>query len=199
MRRLLVILITYHLSLFASFGQCGIENTAFKSGESLEYDLYFNWHFIWIKVGTASMDTRMTKFEGKDAWKSYLITRGFPKLDKYFVMRDTLLSYCAPDLSPLYFRPGMTLDFVDNAGFEGIEIRNCVSNGLIRIIRPEKRRGRLLFLFFYWRRGLFLLSKHCISSFHLESVYIWFPIFNGCCGLFPTQNALVVAVLNAEF
>jgi hypothetical protein len=106
MRRLLVILITYHLSLFASFGQCGIENTAFKSGESLEYDLYFNWHFIWIKVGTASMDTRMTKFEGKDAWKSYLITRGFPKLDKYFVMRDTLLSYCAPDLSPLYFRKG---------------------------------------------------------------------------------------------
>lgn len=86
--------------------QCGIENTAFKSGEELSYDLYFNWKFIWLKVGTAQMDTKMTKFEGKDAWKSYLITRGNSKLDKYFVMRDTLLSYCNPDLSPLYFRKG---------------------------------------------------------------------------------------------
>ena len=86
--------------------QCGIENTAFKSGESLTYDLYFNWKFIWMKVGSASMDTQMTKFEGKDAWKSYLITRGNEKLDKYFTMRDTLLSYCDKDLSPLYFRKG---------------------------------------------------------------------------------------------
>ena len=52
------------LSLFVAFGmslsahaQCGIDNTAFKSGESLEYDLYFNWQFIWVKVGSAQMDT----------------------------------------------------------------------------------------------------------------------------------------------
>lgn len=101
------------LSLCIAFGmslsahaQCGIANTAFKSGESLEYDLYFNWKFIWVKVGSAQMDTKMTKFEGKDAWKSYLITRGNSKLDKYFTMRDTLLSYCHPDLSPAYFRKG---------------------------------------------------------------------------------------------
>ena len=52
------------------------------------------------------MDTKMTKFQGKDAWRSYLITRGNNTLDKYFMMRDTLLSYCNPDLSPLYFRKG---------------------------------------------------------------------------------------------
>ena len=71
----------FHLftfSLFTSRAQCGIENTAFKSGEELAYDLYFNWKFIWVKVGTAEMDTKMAKFEGKDAWKSYLITRGNP-------------------------------------------------------------------------------------------------------------------------
>lgn len=105
MKRLLLF-ITIYFSVFTASAQCGIENTAFKSGESLDYDLYFNWHFIWLKVGTASMETKMAKFEGKDAWKSYLITRGFPKLDKYFVMRDTLLSYCNEDLSPLYFRKG---------------------------------------------------------------------------------------------
>ncbi len=101
---LLFYLLTF-LPLTAS-AQCGIENNAFKSGEELAYDLYFNWKFIWVKVGTAEMDTKMAKFEGKDVWKSYLITRGNPKLDKFFVMRDTLLSYCNPDLSPLYFRKG---------------------------------------------------------------------------------------------
>lgn len=106
MKKLLLILIAGQLSLFAARAQCGIENTAFKSGEELSYDLYFNWKFIWMKVGTAEMDTKMTKFEGKDAWKSYLITRGNSRLDKIFVMRDTLLSYCNPDLSPLYFRKG---------------------------------------------------------------------------------------------
>ena len=27
---------------------CGIENTAFKGGEFLNYDLFFNWKFIWV-------------------------------------------------------------------------------------------------------------------------------------------------------
>ena len=80
----LLILFAINCSIFTASAQCGIENTAFKSGESLSYDLYFNWKFIWMKVGSASMDTKFTKFEGKDAWKSYLITRGNNKLDKYF-------------------------------------------------------------------------------------------------------------------
>ena len=108
MKRIFVI-ICMSCGLFmtaAAQSQCGIENTAFKSGESLSYDLYFNWKFIWMKVGSAEMDTKLTKFEGRDAWKSYLITRGNNKLDKYFMMRDTLLSYCDKDLSPLYFRKG---------------------------------------------------------------------------------------------
>ena len=102
----MLLLLAFHLFTSHCFAQCGIDNTAFKSGEELDYDLYFNWKFIWMKVGSASMDTKMEKFEGKDAWKSYLITRGNSKLDKFFVMRDTLLSYCNPDLSPLYFRKG---------------------------------------------------------------------------------------------
>lgn len=106
---LTLLLVFSYLLPFTSnhcYAQCGIENTAFKSGEELNYDLYFNWKFIWMKVGTAEMDTKMTKFEGKDAWMSYLITRGNSKLDKFFVMRDTLLSYCDTSLAPIYFRKG---------------------------------------------------------------------------------------------
>ena len=95
--------------LFSPVGaqsQCGIENTAFKSGERLTYNLYFNWKFVWFKVGVATMNTDFTTFEGKQAWRSSLVTGGNKRLDKFFVMRDTLLSYCNTDLSPLYFRKG---------------------------------------------------------------------------------------------
>ena len=87
--------------------QCGIENKAFASGEFLAYDLYFNWKFVWLKVGSASMSPVKSTFKGQPAFRTSLTTRGNSKLDGVFVMRDTLLSYCnANDLSPMYFRKG---------------------------------------------------------------------------------------------
>lgn len=94
-----------HTAATAS-AQCGIENTAFKSGEFLSYDLYFNWKFVWVKVGTASMSTVQSNYKGQKAFRSSLITRGNSQLDNVFVMRDTLLCYTGLDLSPLYFRKG---------------------------------------------------------------------------------------------
>ena len=87
--------------------QCGIENEAFRSGEYLAYDLYFNWHLVWVKVGRASMSTIMSTYDGKPAYRTSLITGGNSKLDKLFTMRDTLVSYSSlNDLSPLYYRKG---------------------------------------------------------------------------------------------
>lgn len=106
--RVKIILISMLVSLSAApaKAQCGIENTAFKSGEFLYYDLYFNWKFIWVKVGTASMSTVLSRHGGQPAYRSSLITRSNNKLDKFFTLRDTLLSYCSAGLAPLYFRKG---------------------------------------------------------------------------------------------
>lgn len=90
----------------SAVAQCPLTNTAFKSGEYLSYNLYFNWKFVWVKVGTASMSTSSTKYKGKDVFRSSLITGGNGKLDNFFVMRDTLKGYVTPTLSPLYFRKG---------------------------------------------------------------------------------------------
>jgi hypothetical protein len=105
---MVALLFTIHCSLFtnSSAAQCGIENTAFKSGEFLAYDLYFNWKFVWVKVGTASMSTVKSRYHGEPAYRSSLITRGNDKLDNVFVMRDTLLCYTDMDIAPLYFRKG---------------------------------------------------------------------------------------------
>lgn len=102
----LILIIMMALPAVSANAQCGIENKAFKSGEFLYYDLFFNWKFIWVKVGTASMSTVTSVHNGKQAYRTSLITRGNNKLDKVFMMRDTLLSYCDTNLSPLYFRKG---------------------------------------------------------------------------------------------
>jgi hypothetical protein len=89
-----------------TFAQCGIKNTAFGNGEFVSYDLYFNWKFVWFKVGTASMSTVTSNYKGQDAYRSSLTTRGNQQLDNMFVMRDTLLCYTDMNVAPLYFRKG---------------------------------------------------------------------------------------------
>lgn len=96
-------LLLFLAAALAGHAQCASENTAFKSGETLIYDLYFNWKFVWVKVGTASMNTTATTYGGKPALRSYLITRGSPRADKFFVMRDTLMAYTGMDLVPKYY------------------------------------------------------------------------------------------------
>lgn len=86
--------------------QCGAENTAFKAGEELSYDLFFNWKFVWINAGSATLSISETRHEGNSAYKAYLITRTSQRLDRFFLMRDTLQSILTHDLVPLYYRKG---------------------------------------------------------------------------------------------
>ena len=104
-RKILLAMVLATAAMTAN-AQCGIENKAFKSGEYLSYDLYFNWKFVWVKVGSASMSTVQSRYKGQTAWRSSLTTRSNSKLDKVFTLRDTLLSYTTQDLAPLYYRKG---------------------------------------------------------------------------------------------
>lgn len=103
---LLILTLVLALSAPSATAQCPARNTAFKSGETLIYDLYFNWKFVWVKAGTASMNTTQTTWKGQPCFKTYLITRGSPKTDKYFMMRDTLTAYTGLDLTPIYYFKG---------------------------------------------------------------------------------------------
>lgn len=104
-RAMLLALLLTVTSLSAS-AQCTFHNSAFKSGERLTYNLYFNWKFVWIKVGTASFDTYQTHYRGRSAYRGSLITRGNRRADKFFILRDTLLCYNTLDMAPLYYRKG---------------------------------------------------------------------------------------------
>ena len=90
----------------SAFGQCAAENTAFNAGEELNYDLFFNWKFVWVSAGTATMEISKASWEGKPAYKAHLITRTSSKLDRFFQMRDTMQCVVTEDMVPRYFRKG---------------------------------------------------------------------------------------------
>lgn len=90
----------------AASAQCTYKNTAFKSGEYLSYNLYYNWKFIWVKAGTASMSTVESNYKGRKAYRASLTTRGNNTVDEMFVLRDTLLCYSSLAMEPLYYRKG---------------------------------------------------------------------------------------------
>ncbi len=86
--------------------QCSFHNDAFKSGEFLTYNLYYNWQFVWVRAGSASMYTVQSRYNGQPAYRASLTTRGNDRTDQMFVLRDTLLCYSSLNMEPLYFRKG---------------------------------------------------------------------------------------------
>ena len=84
--------------------QCEVENTAFKEGESVRYDLYFDWGIIWKKVGYATFTTEKTVYEGQSAYDIRLMAVGSKEADMLFKLRDSLQVYMTERLEPLYYK-----------------------------------------------------------------------------------------------
>lgn len=108
MKHLRIILSVVVLAVMSATatGQCRMKNTAFKAGEFLSYNLYYNWKFVWVKAGTASMYVVQSKYKGHPAYRASLTTRGNERVDNMFILRDTLLCYSTMELAPLYYRKG---------------------------------------------------------------------------------------------
>lgn len=102
-RFIVVVFLAFPISQVAR-AQCTAENTAFSAGEELSYDLFFNWKFIWLNAGTATMSISQTQYKGSPAYKAYLITRTSDRLDRFFMMRDTMKSIITEDMSPRYYK-----------------------------------------------------------------------------------------------
>lgn len=156
-RQLLVLLVAGVLCFGASQSvqaQCEAKNEAFKSGEHVMYDLYFNWKFIWKKVGLASLTTNATTYHSKPAFRFNLLSVGSKKTDFFFKMRDTLTCYVSDKLEPLYFRKAAeegsrhTLDeawFSYNDGVANVKQRRIWYNPAREIQEMEYSDSRCIF------------------------------------------------------
>ncbi len=83
--------------------QCTAENTAFLPGEHVSYNLYFNWKFVWIKVGYADLTVQESDWNGQPGYRFDLLSHTSKKADFFFKMRDTLTCNVGRGLEPLYF------------------------------------------------------------------------------------------------
>ena len=101
----LVVLMTGAFALPAS-AQCEAKNDAFQTGEHVMYDLYFNWKFVWVKAGLASLTTNATTYHSEPAFRINLLALGSKRADFFFKMRDTLTCVIGEKLEPRYFRKG---------------------------------------------------------------------------------------------
>ncbi|GAE20823.1 hypothetical protein JCM10003_201 [Bacteroides pyogenes JCM 10003] len=108
MRRVAIGLLVWLAGIFPlpANAQCEAKNNAFQPGEQVMYDLYFNWKFVWVKAGVASLTTNATTYNSKSAYRMNLIAVGSKRADFFFKMRDTLTCVMGEKLEPLYFRKG---------------------------------------------------------------------------------------------
>ena len=90
----------------SAHAQCEAKNDAFRSGEHVMYDLYFNWKFVWTKAGQASLTTNAMNYGAKPAYRINLLSFGSKTADFFFKMRDTLTCIIGDQLQPYYFRKG---------------------------------------------------------------------------------------------
>lgn len=101
--KLRILLLTLLAAVSLGAKAQGTPNTAFQSGEFLSYNLYFNWKFVWIKAGSASFSTVLTRYNGQNAYRSSLTAKTNARADKFYVIRDNLTAFCTGNLVPLFY------------------------------------------------------------------------------------------------
>lgn len=70
----------------------------FKSGETVEYEMFFKWGLLMPRAGQASLSVRDARYEGNTAYHYRLLFRTSGMFEKIFTMRDTIDCYFSPEM-----------------------------------------------------------------------------------------------------
>lgn len=74
-----------------------------KPAESLNYDVYFQWGFIWKKAGNAILSLEPDYYNGEPSYLMKLTGKTTPFFDKVTKVRDTLVAYTSHRIKPLHY------------------------------------------------------------------------------------------------
>lgn len=83
--------------------QCNLKNTAFKSGERVNYDLYFNYGLVRAKAGKGSLSVTEANYKGQRAYKTRMLLNTSGLAGNIYTVNDTLTSFMDMNLRPLLF------------------------------------------------------------------------------------------------
>jgi len=74
----------------------------FQNGEELKFDIHYKYGLLMLKAGSANYKIENGSYKNHKSFNSTLDFKTTSFFDKIFKMRDTLRSYIAEDLTPLY-------------------------------------------------------------------------------------------------
>ena len=83
--------------------QCVLQNHALSGGETILYDLYFNFGIIQKRAGKGTFSTVEANYKGTPALKSVMMMQTSGMVNSFYTVRDTLTSYIDRNLRPLSF------------------------------------------------------------------------------------------------
>jgi len=104
-KKLKILLITAFLFSSNIYAQkCNVEKYLFKKGEKVEYTVYYNWGFIWLKAAKVDFTVSDTIIKNTEIWKFTSTGKTLPGYDWIFSVNDFFQSWVAKDgFRPLYY------------------------------------------------------------------------------------------------
>lgn len=101
---LLFLLFAFLYGSTQSNNSCKIINNAFKSGETLVYEMSYTWFLVWTDVGEVKFTVNADKRFGKEYLHLKAVGRSYAFYDWFFKVRDLYESWVDPrTLDPRYF------------------------------------------------------------------------------------------------
>lgn len=91
------------LAIQSVSAQCEMVNNAFKSGEKINYDLYFKYGIFNARAGRGSLSITEANYKGEKAYKTYMLLNTSGIAGSVYTVNDTLTSFVDMKVRPLLF------------------------------------------------------------------------------------------------
>jgi hypothetical protein len=99
-----ILTITCLLFCLCNYGQCFDQNFAYKEGEILKYQAYYNWGFIWLNAGFVEFKVKQTSYLTRPVYYFDAYGSSHKSYDWIFKVRDHYESYLDKEtLQPLWY------------------------------------------------------------------------------------------------
>ena len=134
------VVMIFLLAFQALKAQCDVVNTAFQSGEEVQYTAYYNWKFIWLNAGVVNFTVRESVLRNQPVFHFLATGRSHRSYDLFFKVRDRFESYASKDgLRPFWYeRDTYEGGYAANDAYTFDYVKNRVILRTVNSDRPFK-------------------------------------------------------------
>jgi len=82
-----------------------LDKPVFQLGESVQFNIHFNWGFIWVHAGDVDFTVEAKRWKGEDVYLLKAVGRTVKTFERMYTIRDTFEAYIdTVSLLPLYYQ-----------------------------------------------------------------------------------------------